>query len=321
VADINDTDYSSPVAPAPLPAPDPTDESAGALVSPTQLANRAAHFSTRLIEEIQPTSTLQAILVDQLGRHAAGMELGADCEAATLKFAVENCAVESMCAGFAPKEVGLIAAAASELVAKAARYRAQHERAFFSALRYLPAAWSAPQISSAPDLFLTEDACLHYLQRWHEHQPWQCSVCASQQRCWLRSRARFECTCGRQFSAREGTAFAGSHVPLLAWFRATAALVADPQVTPHVLCERIEVVRRGTVRAMAKRVLDALASPDADQQLAGLPQHIYTHLRKVSLRRSRADSRLTVETPSPSKASVPSFPEDFTDRTEVRRPR
>jgi transposase-like protein len=279
-------------------------------VSPAHLAARTGYYLHRLTAEMQPSSALQTILVEQLARHAAGAELGSATEAATLKFAAQNGASLDLFNTERPVEAGLLATAGNELVARAARYRAQHERAFFAALRSLSTAFSVAENPSAVDLFVDEDACARYLHDWQLQQPWCCPQCDSTQRYSLRLRARFECSCGRQFSEREGTVFAGSHVSLLAWFRLATALVADPHTGLQVLSKTIAVVRRATVRRMAKRVLDALASNDADQQLAGLPQRVYSHLLKVSPRQSFEAHRLATEARRKNTHTSQSFSEE-----------
>src|SRR5205807_1858011 len=92
---------------------------------------------------------------------------------------------------------------------------------------------------------------------------------------------RFECHCGRQFSIRYTTVFAGSRAPLLAWFTVVISLIVAPELPTGELAKKISIVRRATMREMAARVRDALAAADRDKLLAGLPELVACHLRQV----------------------------------------
>jgi hypothetical protein len=290
-------------------------------ISPANLAARVDFYESRLQDEIRPSSILESISVSELARHAAGMELGAACEAATLRFAAKTAAAVSLCPN--PDSIGSdhVAAVLSDAVRRASRYTARHERAFSAALAQLRDCTRARQARFDLDLFADEDACLRYLYEWQQQQTWSCPACSSSTRCWLRSRARFECGCGRQYSPRLGTLFVGSHIGLLTWFGVVTALVIEPQISLDHLAARTAVVRRATLGKMASRVRQALTLPDADRQPAGLPQQVIAHLRQVSsysvsLRRQLGNQCVNDQSVFSSESS-----ENSAQRRQPRRPR
>jgi hypothetical protein len=250
-------------------------------VGPSSLAVRIDYFQSQLEREIHPRSVLESICVSELARHAAGMELGSASEAATLRFAAKTGVTMGLCPASDSADSSFVAAMTSDLVSRASCYTARHARAFHATLDQLQQLSHKPPMLLDVNIFKNEDDCTRYLFDWQQQQAWSCSSCGSSERSWLRSRARFECSCGRQYSPRVGTMFAGSHVPLLAWFQVVVSLVIDPQVRLNDLAARTAVVRRATLREIARRVRDSLASPNVDQQLAGLPQHVFSHLRQV----------------------------------------
>jgi hypothetical protein len=245
------------------------------------LAERQLNLKQRLSAELVPQGLIQEIIVSTMANHAAGMELAAAAESATWEFAADNAKLIEVLGGATADKSTLIAAMGSEHVLRANRYRLQQERAFFNALRIWNGIKSpfanAPKVS----LFADEDACVEYLARWQAGRPWVCGACGGRERWRLATRGKFECRCGQQQSVREGTLFARSHTPLLAWFDLTTALVIGPASKASEVAKQLRSVRLGTVRGMLKKVRAALAAPDAEQHLAGLPAHVERHLREV----------------------------------------
>ena len=254
-------------------------------ISPLALAQRAARYQAELRDELRPTGALAAILVTQLGRHAAGLDLGAASEAATIRFASTNPAAATLYQSADDTERPFLAAMGSDLVAAASRYQSRHERAFFAALRELRAVARAPQQLMQLNLFADEESCIAYLAGVQEERHWRCAKCNSTTRYFLPMSARFECTCGQQFSVRHGTIFARSKVPLVAWFGTVQILLADPSIPVAELAQRVTIVRHATLRKMRSKVLEALSSLNAETLLAGLPSYVTSNLRLMSEKR------------------------------------
>ncbi len=288
-------------------------------VGPANLGDRVDYYQSRLEDEIQPRTTLESICVSELARHAAGMELGSLSEAATLKFAAETAAAVHMTPDPGSLPPGLVAAVTSELMVRASRYTARHVRGFHAALAQLREC-SMPALIQT-EIFVDEDDCTRYLYQWQQQQPWTCPGCGSSERCCLRSRARLECRCGRQFSVRRGTAFEGSHIPLLAWFRVVVSLLVNPDICLDDLSPHTTVVRRATLRKMVRRVSDALASPDAAQQLAGLPNYAFDYLRKVSRRANTKGAQLRDPAANLDAQISRQITNNSAQRRQNRRPR
>jgi hypothetical protein len=263
-----------------------------------ELADRAAAYQSAFAAELKPQGVVASIVIGQLAAHAAAMTLAAEAEAASLELAAQNSSAVRDCAGLNARNSNLVAAIASEPVARAVRFHTAHARGFYPGIRALEQVGRLLRSADVPQLFKTEDECAQYLYNWQRRQSWQCLSCGSGKRCWLRSGARFECCCGRQYSVRVDTLFAGSHVSLLAWFQVVLAILVEPHLPIDELAHRVSIVRRATVRAMAKRVTIAIDSPQADQLLAGLPVFAARHLLKPSY--LAADSRANVHSANDS---------------------
>jgi transposase-like protein len=254
--------------------------------SALDLAARTDHYQASLAGELKPEGVLQAILVAQLARHAAGLDFAAAAEGATVRHAAQNPEAVKLFDAAKPFDSPYLAAMSSALVANASRHQARHQRGFYAALRELRETSAKTQPASVTqlcsELFEDEESCTAYLAAWHQTQGWHCPACGSEQRYFLPSRGVFECPCRRQASLREGTVFAHTKMPLLAWFQVIITLLVNKSTSTTELATTVRVVRRGTLRKMRARVRQALASPQAEQYLAGLPGYVDEHLCHVS---------------------------------------
>jgi hypothetical protein len=280
--EICSSDHASLKGTAETPAGHDQPTAASAL----DLVARTDHYQACLAVELKPDGVLQAILVSQLARHAAGLEFAAAAEAATVRHAARNPEAAKLFGTAKPSDAPFLAAMSSVLVSNASRHQARHQRGFYAALRGLAESSARTQPASAAqrcsELFVDEESCTAYLAAWHQTQDWHCPACGSEQRYFLPSRSVLECACRSQISLREGTVFARTKLPLLAWFQVVVALVMNERITTTELAITVRVVRRGTLRKMRARVLQALAAPHADQTLAGLPGYVAEHLCQVS---------------------------------------
>jgi hypothetical protein len=277
----------------------PTDATTITPASTLDLSQRTDQYYGALQDELRPQSALAAILVRQIARDAAGLDFGAAAAAAATRAAAENGEVLNLFSNAREADRPFLAALQNGLVAAASRIQARHQRGLHAALRELREIARLPAAEVAFDLFADEESCIAYLAHWQQSQPWQCPACGSHKRYFLPSRAKFECTCKRQASLREGTVCAGTKLPLLTWFDLILQLIVNPDLPTSQLEKKINVVRRGTLRKMRHRVRSALVSDRVDELLAGLPSCAADHLRKVSQRRGFIASTQALTAGSP----------------------
>jgi len=236
----------------------------------------------RLRAEWQPTSPTQEILVLELARHAASLELVEQAEGAVLR-----CGAQSTVDILSPNDTGigdnadpyLAAAVTSDALERVSRYRRAHEKGFYLAILRLREAKALEQPSQDRDprsremCFLTEDDCEAYLIRWAQRDNHRCPGCGHTRCYWLANRRRWQCTgCNRQLGLRAGTVMQGSPLPLRCWFRAIRSILAEPNIGTKELAAITGVRRLPTVRRLAARIREVLALPSATDLLAGLNQ-------------------------------------------------
>src|SRR5688572_6883696 len=149
---------------------------------PANLAATVAQYREALFAELRPTSILQEILVAELARHGAAIQLANAMEAAAMSAAQQNATALVTLATVQADDAPYLAAAMSETVERAARYRRHHERSFFAALTQFREVASAGSPSRLPELFQTDDDCVHYLLKWQMKTKWQCAHCESSKR-------------------------------------------------------------------------------------------------------------------------------------------
>jgi hypothetical protein len=275
-------------------------------VLPLELRERMDHYQQALRTELMPQSILENILVAELGRHAAGMDLAQTGETAAIELAGQvGRAANATISDSLPTNIAIVRAITSDAAERSTRYRRAHERAFYSALRALGEIRSCPEATPQIALprFDDEHACEEHLARVQSQRACRCG-CSDRR--WLAVRKRFQCRrCGRQAGLREGTAFGKSRLPLKVWFGATILLSIHPQMLLRDLAMELNVRRLETLRGVRRRILSAASSRDATLLLAELPELVHATRRHCASRafgKARLQNELTRGLPSEAKA-------------------
>ena len=216
--------------------------------------------------------------VEELARHAAGMELAGHAEGAILRYCGQQRAqldrlLDGDGVGPIDPDASFTAAISNQPLERLGRYRRSHERGFYDALSRLRDQQATRQQSTARAQFArfhNEEACIDHLFKRARRRAGACPRCGERNGHWL-SRRRWECsTCGLQVGLRFGSVMEGSRLPLRIWFMAIGAVLADPEIRPERLQQAIELPRLGTVRRLLRTIVEAIESPDVDRLLAGL---------------------------------------------------
>jgi len=248
----------------------------------TETLKRHLH---RLTAEFHPATPTQELLVRELARHAAMLEVAEQAEAAVLRSGATTAAnlLSSSAADGESAEaldVLLTGAVASDAVDRLTRYRRHHEKAWHLAyrqimdLRVVPREPMSPlPVPPAPPFLFTESNCETYLKERLQAPDRRCPACHHAGGYWIAARCRWECsTCGRQVGVRSGTVMARSPLALADWFIAIWALLNDNDVPVDELMTLTKITRRATVQRIGERIRSALHAPDASLLLAGLDQ-------------------------------------------------
>jgi transposase-like protein len=237
-----------------------------------------ARHKARLSAEWCPATPTQGILVEEMARHAAALELAERAEAAVLRCGFQSVEfiASSEVSRVDPLDAALVAAFTSDGVERLSRYRRMHEKGFFAALLRMREA-KAAEPAPSQHVFLeswTEAGCRAYLVGRLQHADHRCPRCEHPSGYLLAKRHRWECAgCGKQFGLRAGTVMESSRLPLHCWFAAIEALLPNSEITVPELSRRIGVRRLATVRSLAAKVRAAFCSPKSSELLMGLDQY------------------------------------------------
>lgn len=128
-----------------------------------ELTENSECYHLALAAELRPQSTLAAILVKQLGRHAAGLDLAAAAKAAAIRFASQNPQSLQLFEAADAKERPFLAILANALFDTAGRNERRHATGFFKALRAFREISCANQPPRFAELFNSEATCVAYL--------------------------------------------------------------------------------------------------------------------------------------------------------------
>jgi hypothetical protein len=248
--------------------------SATTLVPEILRPGRVEALYQQLCQEFCPESLSDELLIREIARHAARLELTEQAEGATI---LQGANVLSLLLnpGQPDPDEMLVAATTSDALERVARYRRSHEKAFHQAMNALRERLRErgrqSQNCRSADLFATEAACRDHLRAPFRDAAWRCPKCGAANGHWLESRACWECgACGGQVSLRHGTIFEKSPLSLATWFAAIRYVVADSALNAVKLAKLVSISRPATAQAMLRRIKQALAEEDASTKLAGL---------------------------------------------------
>jgi transposase-like protein len=240
-------------------------------------------YRSQLSQEYQPQTITEEVLVAELARHAAALDVTQEAEGAVLRHSALELAkliLTDVSADGVETDALLAASVSTEALLRFSRYRRAHEKGFLAALARLselrdrrpPMKASAQPPSAAT--FADELACENYLAQRFQQPGYRCPHCGHPQGSWLAKRRRWQCdACRRQVGVRTGTVTAESHVALVKWFAVIEWLVAAPATSSGALAQAAGIRRIATVRKLATKVRAALAAPHASQLLAGLDRY------------------------------------------------
>src|SRR5438046_2585928 len=107
--------------------------------------------------------------------------------------------------------------------------------------------------------FPTEESCLDYLEKIHWPDGRVCPHCGSVKSYKFKNGTLFKCAdCKKQFSAKVGTIFSGSHIKLQDWFLAVHLLTSHKKgISSVYLAGELEVTQK-TAWFMLQRIRYAM---------------------------------------------------------------
>lgn len=266
---------------------------------PAELDVDASRYRQSLRDQLQPATALELILVDEMARHAASMEISAGAEGRVLRFAARHAEYLHRAPADLERQAEAMIAASmtNHATERVERYGQVHRRAFYRALSQLQFLRSEKPIGGddrLPSAFESEEACEAYLLGRAQAARSPCPRCRKRKRHYLRARRCWECSsCGMQSGIRRGTVMESSPLPLNVWFKVILAVSREPSMAVRDLADRVGLTRVATVRNMAKKVQAAIDSPDAETRLAGLHRLSDVGLagRSTYLQRARASGK------------------------------
>ena len=230
--------------------------------------------------EYNPVGPTEWVLVDDLARHAAAMELWAEGVGAVERITaqqVPGLLLAGAGDGLAPPDVAMAAAVSAAGTDRGERHGGAHSRGFYRALRTLLDLQAKRKTGGAdrpirpPNHFPTEAACAGYLRQRFEQGYYRCPRCGGRHGHFLKSRGCWECCgCKRQAGLRSGTVAADSPLPLVVWFAAIQLLLWKPALGMTELANELGIRRSATVRRIRAMVSAAMAAENASELLAGL---------------------------------------------------
>lgn len=257
---------------------------------PDQLERIRLDLESRLLQEHRPQYTLAKILLSEVARDSAALEVAQQNEIAALKVGMRSAqkiAEATMAIGSdrreALEEDFVVAAFSNEFSEKAARSRRHRQASLFRSLALLQNFTEKFVKSSvkmtAEDFrrhFSDAETCERYLRVRHEKSEWRCPKCDSRSRQhWISTRHCWECSqCRGQFGLRYGTVMADSPLSFDKWFLAIGTVCIDHSTTAPQIADGLGIVRMATARRMLAAILNAIQSPDREQLLVGLPTYI-----------------------------------------------
>lgn len=257
---------------------------------PDQMEQLRLDLESNLIQDHQPKFTLAKILLGEVARDSAALEVMQQTEIAALKVGMRNArkiAEATTPAGADQGEITaediLVAATSNDFYEKVSRSRRQRQAALFRSLLLLQNVSerfekTRPK-STIEELrrhFPDAESCERYLKSRREVTEWPCPRCRVRSRKhWLATRRSWECSkCGAQTGLRSGSVMADSPLSLEKWFVAIGAVCIDHDTSAPQLADVIGLARVATARRMLATILTALRSSNRDDLLVGLPTYV-----------------------------------------------
>ena len=249
---------------------------------PTVLArSRREELLRQFVDQFEPIGPTEMVLVRDLARHAARAECWDEGGGAVERQAARR--LPELATGVTADEMddAVLSAAMTATAAESCdRQCLSHSRAFQRTLRTLEAGQAGRRNrerrgEEMPSFdFVDEAACeAHLADRWRRGLV-RCPKCGAAEGCVIMSRNCWECgRCKSQYGLRFGTVTARSALPLRQWFDAIRLLLWRPTIGIKELAAQTGIRRLTTVRAMARRIRQAMSADDASAQLAGLDRH------------------------------------------------
>ena len=257
---------------------------------PDQMEQVRLSLESNLIEDHQPQLALARILLGEVARDSAALEVMHQTELAALKVGMRNARKIADATSPAEADPGvitaediLVAATSSDFYEKASRSRRQRQAALFRSLTLFQLV-SEKFDKTRPKLtieglrrhFPDTETCERYLRSRREISEWPCPRCHVRSRKhWLATRHSWGCSkCGAQTGLRSGSVMADSPLSLEKWFVAIGMVCIDHDTSAPQLADVIGLSRVATARRMLATILTALWSSNRDDLLVGLPTYV-----------------------------------------------
>ena len=239
---------------------------------------RVFSLMEQLRQEHRPATLVEELVLREIARHAAMLEIAEQAEGAVLRQgALGLSGLVGSGNSDQHDDMALAAAVTTDPAERLTRYRRAHEKALHQAIHRLRELQEARHkkhpapTSFSADQFATEEQCKGHLRARFSSPQWKCPACLSPRGHWIAARDVWQCTkCGKQISLRHGTVLEGSPLPFAIWFAAIRYVVADTAMTSVTLSRLVSIRRAATAQSMLRRIRQAVMADDAEAQLAGL---------------------------------------------------
>ncbi len=265
--------------------------------------DRCARLFQELSRELQPAGVAEQLLVADMARCAANVELHAVAATVWRQWATNAMAeFAAGCGSVLPFPDLPIRGLPSGVANREEQQVFVHSRAFHLALqlylklRKTPAA-HRPSLKTC-EHFEDEEACQQYLAQ-YQLRNFACANCGARKAYYITMRRCLECaSCHTQIGLRDNTVIANSPLPLATWFLAISLFLREPTVSASRAGLLLGLNRVATARIVIHKIQQALLSDQHRQLLAGLdeyygePESSVSYLSQASLatKRTRASA-------------------------------
>jgi transposase-like protein len=230
---------------------------------------RQEHFPATLVEEL---------VLREIARHAAMLEIAEQAEGAVLRQgAVGLSGLVGSGNSDQNDDMFLAAAVTTDPAERLTRYRRAHEKALHQAIQRLRELQEARHkrqpapTSFSADRFATEAECKGHLRARFSSPDWKCPACRSPRGHWITAREVWQCAkCRKQIGLRHGTVMEGSPLTLSTWFAAIRYVAGDTAMNSVTLSRLVSIRRAATAQSMLRRIRQAVLADNPESQLAGL---------------------------------------------------